>query len=433
MSTMFSTSAAPRRWMALAATAAATLTLAACGDDDASSDATSTTKADAAKVLGAPDKATGTPLKLGMISDGKGKIVDQSSEISAAKAAVAYLNEYRGGIAGRPVELQVCETKQTPAGATACVNEMLAAKVPVVFVGASNQGGVVASGVAKGGTVVVSDQAIEPSLFAQENSFILTNAIVGLFAAPAQTDRDAGIKRAAYVVDDVPAATEGVNSIGKAYFAAAGVDLDVVAVPIGTPDPTPQIQAAISKGAKAIHIIADSNLCTSALKAIQTLGFDGPVTGITQCFPGRPGEGLPKGAEGITLAATGATLPPKEGDAAVREDFARYEAVMARFAPGATTSLMAPIGYRVVSGFAAAVEGLEGDVTPTTVKRALATMKETPLPLGAGITIRCDGKQFSLGPAFCTSDALVAPLQKNGDLERYEPVKLDLELPTPGR
>jgi branched-chain amino acid transport system substrate-binding protein len=422
----------------VAVAAVAALGVAGCGsssDDSGSTAATasSSTPSAAAAALGSPDAAAGAPVTIGMITDGKGQVTDQSSELHAAQAAVDYLNAYRGGLDGHEIDLKVCQTKQTPAGGTACANQMLAAKVPAVLVGSSAVGGVVASRVAKGGTVVFNDQAIDPQLFALPNTYMLTNGITSLFGVPAQSDKEAGIKKAAYVVNDLPAATEGVNSIGKAYFGAAGVDLDVIAVPLGTPDVTPQIQAAIAKGVKAIHVIAESNLCTAVFKAAQTLNFQGPITGITQCFPGHPGDGLPKGAEGLAISATGASFPPQQADPETEKDFALFDAVMDKYAKGQNKAALAPIGYRVVMGFAAAMAGNKGGpITTGTINATLKAMPKIHMPLGAGQTFQCDGKQYALGPAFCGASGVIASLDKSGDVTKYQTLDVTLELPTTG-
>ena len=74
----------------------------------------------AASALGQPNKATGTAVTIGLISDGKSDTIDNTPEIKAAQAAVSYINNYKGGLAGHPIKLEVCETKQTPTGATNC-------------------------------------------------------------------------------------------------------------------------------------------------------------------------------------------------------------------------------------------------------------------------------------------------------------------------
>src|SRR5579862_9572225 len=99
----------------------AALVGAACGSSTKSSltgAAKASSAGNTASLLGQPNKATGTPVKVGLISDGKSATIDDTSEISAAQASASYINDYRGGVAGHPIDLVVCQTHQTPAGGT---------------------------------------------------------------------------------------------------------------------------------------------------------------------------------------------------------------------------------------------------------------------------------------------------------------------------
>jgi branched-chain amino acid transport system substrate-binding protein len=80
-----------------------------------------------AAVLGSTDKATGTPVKVGLISDGKSDAIDNTPEIKAAQAATQYVNQYKGGVA-HPIDLDVCVTQDTQ-GATDCATQMVNDKV----------------------------------------------------------------------------------------------------------------------------------------------------------------------------------------------------------------------------------------------------------------------------------------------------------------
>ena len=78
---------------------------------------------------------------------------------------------------------------------------------------------------------------------------LVTGASRGLgfaLAGPAGVARDNGVKNAAVLVTDVPAASGPVQSVGGAFYKNAGVTLDVVPVPPGTADMTPQVQAALN-------------------------------------------------------------------------------------------------------------------------------------------------------------------------------------------
>src|SRR5437879_3644358 len=103
------------RWYrrgAVAVVVGAALLAAACGSSSksTSTSATPTTASGAASLLGTKRAASGTPIKIGTVGDGKTPAIDNTSQVTIAKAMVKYFNEYRGGIGGRPVELVSCET-----------------------------------------------------------------------------------------------------------------------------------------------------------------------------------------------------------------------------------------------------------------------------------------------------------------------------------
>ena len=105
----------------------------------------------AASPLGTPKKATGAVVTIGFVSDGKSDAIDNTPEIKAAQAAVKYANDYLGGLAGHKLALNVCETHQTPSGATDCATNMVQAKVPIVITPVSGQSGTIYHGIKASG------------------------------------------------------------------------------------------------------------------------------------------------------------------------------------------------------------------------------------------------------------------------------------------
>lgn len=408
-----------RLWGALAIVVVGGLLLAACGDDDDSTSSaggggTATTAA-ASAALGAENKATGTPVKLGLVSDGKSDTIDNTSEVQAAKAAVQYVNNYLGGVAGHPIDLTVCETKQTPSGATDCATKMVDAKVSAVLVGVSGQSGSIFKGLEGSGIPFFSYANIDQDVLIKPGAFVMTNGLSAI-AGPAQIAKDKGVTKAAVVVSDVPAASGPVNAVGKIFYKNAGVDLTVVPVAPSVADPTPQVQSAIAGGAKAFAIIGNPTLCTGALKAMRTLGFQGPITLIPQCIDESSGSAIPNGYEGMLLV-TSTTDDPSD------PDFKVYTAVMDKYAKGVNKGGVAPGGFIVVVGFARALEGYTGDVSAASVTQALSTMgKPVDLPLGGGITFQCGTKPVAITPNICAAKSLVGTLHKDGKATGYKTI-----------
>jgi len=143
-----------RAWSACALLGA--LTLAACGSDDDSSDATSAPTSAAAETstpgdttapadttaettpaedpLGTPNPATGDPVKIGLITEAGGDAISSQAQLAEQGAQIAahYINEYGGGLAGHPIDLVVCGNKASASGASDCANQMVEQGVSAV-------------------------------------------------------------------------------------------------------------------------------------------------------------------------------------------------------------------------------------------------------------------------------------------------------------
>jgi branched-chain amino acid transport system substrate-binding protein len=385
------------------------VTATACGGgaSKTSSNSGSTSSSSAASaVLGTPTKATGTPVTIGFISDGKSETIDLTSELQAAKAAAQYVNDYLGGLAGHPITLKTCETKQTPAGATDCGNEMVNAKVPVVLNGASGQSGTMYKAIKPSGIPFVQAGSIDQDVILSKDATVFDNGLGVILAGPAGLARDAGVKKAAILVLDLPAASGPVKAAAPLFYKNANVTPDIIPVPVGAADMTPQVQAAIANGDGQFNVVGQPGFCTSAIKAIRTLGFKGPIVVIQQCVDSSSASATNGGYEGVKML-TSLTSDPNDNDYKV------YSAVMDTYAKGAERGGVAAGGYKAVVGFVKAMSGLTGEVAPQAIVGAFRSMPETPLPLGGGITFKCDGKQVTIAPAICSTKVLDVTLDAN--------------------
>ena len=382
--------------------------MTACSSSSSSASGTKTTSttSSASSLLGPSKPATGTPVKIGFVSDGKSQAVDNSSEIPAAKATATYVNEHLGGLGGHPIEIDGCETALTPAGATDCANQMITDKVAAVLVNQSGEASSIYTGVSAGGIPFVAHEVADQNVLTGKNSYVLTNALAD-FVGPAKVAQDGGAKRAAVIVINVPGTVGPLNSIGKIFYKNAGVALDIVAVPPGTPDMTSQVQAELSKGPDQIQVIGDESFCTSALKAMKTLGFSKTVVVISQCITATSAQSIPGGYAGMKVVTVTSSDP---ADA----DLQLFHAVMSTYSSGTEISFATPGAYATVLGFARATSALTGDVTPASVEAAMAAMSPQRQPLGAGSTFQCNGKQITYTPPVCSTAVLVATLDSSG-------------------
>jgi branched-chain amino acid transport system substrate-binding protein len=242
---------------------------------------------------------------------------------------------------------------------------------------------------------------------------VLTNGLASI-AGPAGVAKENGVKKAAVLVTDVPAASGPVNQVGPVFYRNAGVELTVVTVPPDAADMTPQVQSAIQQGAEQIAMVGNPAFCTSALKAMKTLNFTGGIVLIPQCIDDTSAASIPGGYAGMKQI-TFTTNDPTDAD------FKAYGAVMDKYASGVNKGGVAPGGYVVVTGFARAFDGLTVEPTAAGITGALSAMtKPVKVPLGGGITFQCGTKPVAITPNICGGQALVADLDKDGNGSNYK-------------
>jgi branched-chain amino acid transport system substrate-binding protein len=398
-------------------TVAALLTAAAAcsGDDDdaGGGNGGESDGPDAAEVLGPENPASGDPIKVGFVYDGTTAITDNAAELAAGQAAAEYVNQHLGGIAGRPIELDVCSTDQSPAGAGDCVNQMVADEVPIVVNGVTGQGLSLFPPLAEAGVPVFTPGTGDQESLFTPGIYIMGNGIVALLAGPAKLAADAGVDRAAILVIDVPAASGAIEAAAPGFYDNAGVDVDVVAVPPDTPDMTPSVVAEMENDPGQFAVVGDASFCLKAMTALAGAGFDGQIALISQCIDDSVIEQSPN-IEGVAITTFATTDPDSE-------EFQLYQAVMDTFAEDdADRGGVAPSGYQAVLGFARAMADLSGDVTADSVEAAFAAMPATPMPLADGITYQCDGQQVALAPNVCSTDVLTTTLDADGAPTTYD-------------
>jgi branched-chain amino acid transport system substrate-binding protein len=347
------------------------------------------TTAPVASALGAPDAATGPTLTVGYITDGQNGSIDNLSEVPAAQAAASYINDYLGGIGTGhdALKLLVCDDNDTPSGATNCANQMITAKVPMM-----------------------TYQSSVAAQLSGKYSYVLSNQVASSFAAPAALAQQKHAKRAAILVINVPAAAGPAQQLDPLFFKNVGLPIDVVAIAPGTADMTPQVQAEISKGTDFMEVLGDVSFCTSALKAMKTLDYTGTISMIAQCQDTGSYTGIPGGYAGVYETTVASTLPSDPDVKIYLAAMAKYQKSTAPFANGVTQG-----GFATVLAFARATKALSGPATPASLGTAISTAPAAPLPFGAGGTFQCNGKQLSIAPDVCSSGALSAVLDTQGN------------------
>ncbi len=377
------------------------------------------TSASAADPLGKPTAASGTPVKIGLITESGGDAIGSQSALTeqGAKMAVSYVNGYRNGLAGHPIDLFICGNKASPTGASDCANQMVEQHVAAViwpFTGFGPQEVPIITGA---GIPIIAVSGSSTEELTTPNVFVLTGGYPGTLGAYAKYAKDKGVKKFAMIVIDVPSATGAAQQLGGIVFKNAGVDYSVVPVPPGTPDLTSQIQAAVSGGADAIGVTGDVTFCTSFFQAYQTLALKIPKYIIAPCIDPTVVSSLGDVLAGSILATVNGKGP----------DDATYSAIVAKYGDGSINA-DPNVSAGVASGVATVMDlsnlfaGYTGDVTAATAITQTKTAKAVPIWGSGGLTFTCDGKAVSILPNVCSSSFQIGTVDAKGAISGLTPV-----------
>ncbi len=376
--------------------------------DDKGASGTATTVD--ANVLGTPKPATGTPVKVGFVTDGRTPTVDNSTQEPAAKATVSYINDYMGGIGGRPIDLVVCETAGDPGKATDCGNQLVQDEVVMAIMPESTQALAVHTVLAANNIPMFVFGTSDPAITTDgQNSFMLASLTAGLSGLPIDVAKEKGIDKVTVMIVDVPVATSFYEGAGKQVFDDAGIQLELVKIPLGTADISQQINQVVTGGPTVVHIVGDPSLCIGAMNGLKTNGFDGPITTLNYCS-----SDAIRTAVGANMAGVIMATPTPLGDNS-NPGIQLWNAILAKYDPSYKDADQGLTTFITTYSARQALEAITGEITADTVRTTIKAAPEQPLVTGVGIGFRCNGKADPENPAVCTRGALKATLDDHGN------------------
>jgi branched-chain amino acid transport system substrate-binding protein len=381
-----------------------------------------------AGVAGAADKATGSAVTIGFISDaggsgaiGTGPLVEQG-----AKAATQYWNADLGGLEGHKVNLYICENQSTPAGGQTCANDMVQHHVVAVVEPFTGQGQTEVPTIVGAGIPYIVVTGASTAELETPGAYDLEGGFPAYLGAMAMSAKAHNLKKVAFLVENVPAAIQGAQALGGIVYKAAGVDLQIVPVNPGTADVTPQLQTAVSGGANAVGVIGDVTLCSSFLKGYETLGLKLPRYVLSTCQD----PSIEKSATlDKTLAGSYITTTTKTSKADQKEYAAIIKAFLPKVSTNANVSSNQSDGVTPVLALANIMKGSTQPATAAGIKAQVAAAKNVVIPLSGGLTFTCNGTAIPLLKSVCSSSAAIGTIQagKSGNVTNvkvYNPTPL---------
>jgi branched-chain amino acid transport system substrate-binding protein len=347
-------------------------------------------------------------VKIGLITIEGGPAVSIPEIREGAEAAVKYINENAGGLAGHPIDLIVCKEMEDTASATACANKMVEEKVAAVVHPSGSQGGAILPIIAGAKIPFVGLNGVAPAEMMSPDSYMLTAGMPGVINSWAAYAGDNGVKKFAIAVSNGGGVGAIVQGFAGPVFEEKGVEVKVIPIEPGTADPTPQLTAGLADSPDAVGILGESALCISVLKTMQTVAPTQNKYLIPTCVE-----------ESVVNAAGASAMQNSIGFTAIDPnsddpDSVLYRTVLAKYAPQLSPAGYGSSGYQSMLGLVRAANGIEGDVTPAAITQALRATKDVALPAGGGITFTCDGTSFPQLKSICSRTLLVGPVDTEG-------------------
>jgi branched-chain amino acid transport system substrate-binding protein len=194
------------------------------------------------------------------------------------EAAVKYLNEKGGGIAGRPIELVKCEINGTPENTIDCANQAVEQGVILSLVGADPSGDAAVpvlteAGIAETGQATLGP--IQPTDVGHSFFFSNPNGMFGQAGALAFSSF-AATKVRLFGLEGP--ATRDFEPKFMDASEKAGLDAKVIYYDAGAADWTALISAAMAEGADGIGVMsAPTNDCVSMISTARQLSFSGLI------------------------------------------------------------------------------------------------------------------------------------------------------------
>jgi branched-chain amino acid transport system substrate-binding protein len=406
------------RFAPVAAGLAAVVTLSGCGSSSSGAQSGPSASASSgggssASALGTPNRATGTPIVLAMIADIGGPALSAPEAYQGAEAAVSYVNNYLGGVNGRPFKLYECSnTTNTPASSATCANE-LAAHKPSVVLGALDTGapGAVPIWIGKhlpyvGGLTFTpvesnaSNAAIFNSLNASDNAAVIVYAQQMKKAksvAIIESDDSAGLSTGTLIAD-----------------VAKGLGMSAKTIPLAdNASPSELATAAANAVASKPDLVYDASApdCPQVALALHQVGYSGTEAALNICSSPAAIKTMGSAAEGLILSSPYVGFD-QVSSSQYGSQIKTTLAAMKTYQPKAALDSATVGDFGSVMNLRSALASLKGPITQTSVLAALQTGSNHPNWMAHAYT--CDHAQVATQRASCNGYDWLSQI-KNGN------------------
>ena len=399
--------------------AAVVVALAGCSESDpeATTSTTAPVTCDSSALLScaqqstlapyAPSESTpasGEPIRIGMINQ-ENTPGGSFPELSlAVKAGIEFINDEMGGVAGRPLVLDVCNSEFSAEGSTSCAQDFVEQKVPAVLGGIDVFGNGIDT-LAQNGIPFVGGIPISSQSFTSPNSFQWSGGSQSAGVAFAwYAGQELNAERVSIVYQDFGSIADSAEA-AKQVLGEYGAEVQMVPYPVLATDLSSALTAAASTSPEAMIIFAADSGCKAGFDGVASLGLTAATFYVGACAaPSIIDQVSAEKTNGVYFNVDGPLVddPPLP-------DGQLYEGVIAEYGDGLDPAGAGTVSFRSLMNLYVILSQLDGDITASSITAALAATVDAPNFGGHPYT--CDGQQFDGLPALCSPQQILAQMQ----------------------
>lgn len=334
------------------------------------------------------------PIVVGMINQEGSPSGSFPDVREAAQAAVDHVNADQGGVAGRPLRLETCETTGSPESSQACASQLVGKK-PVAVVGGVDLG-------AAASLPILADAGIpylggSPTLgdeLTSSTAFLLTAGIAGdLLGQAKYITETLHYTNVGVLHIDLPGLLATAVEAARQVLQKKGVtDVNLVAEKADAADFTVALNAVNARRPQAIVVVFPPESCSRVMQAAQALDIEAAMFYPGVCAQEAVLETAGEGAAGAYFASGYLSY-----DDEVNFEVATYRQETGAGDGGSQPSALSQAGFGAVMDLVALLKETGPD--PAALTKRLEATRDQPGFMSHAYT--CDRGQVPLLPAIC--------------------------------
>lgn len=349
---------------------------------------------------------------------------------SGMEAVLHQVNQVQGGINGRELRYELCESDGTPEYVVTCANNFVSKGVPVV-VEVSDLTAGSAAPILKSAAIPMFGAyptGINTDTQAAPASFYMSGGAAMHAAATLQMLKETGAKRISLAVPASTQAQDYVENLLRPAIEALPAELDVQFTDPGAINSEVLAATALTSKPEVAGVISMPEAdCTNFFRSLRSQGFDGPLIGgpCSEFI-----EELGEDATGaLRLGRVWTTASKEYAPERTQQQLEAFEEAMAAVGAKSETKMYwATASFAGLMTLADIMSTMDGEVTAASLTATLQNLKDHETWLLPNAT--CDGQQWPGSPGACSRAELFLTVESGGGLKPIGGDFLEINLPS---